>query len=190
MQPEVKYLPLGCFFCFEVIRTSKQNFGSCKCNFTEICCCIKCLVMHQLDWWPTNISKMWPKTISVNIYKHNTGVTANFISLSHIFFTSYLRVVSLFQSTNYQRKSQNFVRTFFFFLRFVLNLPTPELKCHLVPFAVSLCVFIIQPTAPRWCASQQAQYRASNLFICGEKGQAYTLATMLEVLYLSTGPNI
>lgn len=76
------------------------------------------------------------------------------------------------------------------FLCFVLDLPTLELKCHLMPFAVSLCVFIIQPTTPRWCASQQAQSRASNLFICGEKGQANTLAAMLEVLYLSTGPNI
>ena len=75
-------------------------------------------------------------------------------------------------------------------MRFVLDLPTLEWKCHLMPFAVSLCVFIIQPTTPWWCASQQAQYRASNLFICGEKGQANTLALMLEVLYLSTDPDI
>lgn len=94
--------------------------------------------------------------------------------------------MSLFSQQTVTEKYE-FVRSF---LRFVLDLPTLELKCHLMPFAVSLCVFIIQPTTPWWCASQQAQYRASNLFICGEKGQANTLASMLEVLYLSTDPNI
>lgn len=94
--------------------------------------------------------------------------------------------MSLFSQQTIREKYE-FVRSF---LRFVLDLPTLELKCHLMPFAVSLCVFIIQPTTPRWCASQQAQYQASNLFICGEKGQANTLAPMLEVLYLSTEPNI
>lgn len=80
-----------------------------------------------------------------------------------------------------------FVRSF---LRFVLDLPTLEWKCHLLPAAVSLCVFIMQPTTPWWYASQHAQYRASNLFICGEKGQANTVALMLEVLYLSKDPDI
>ena len=97
-----------------------------------------------------------------------------------------LGVVSLLSQQTVTGKYE-FVRSF---LRFVLDLPTLEWKCHLMPFAVSLCVFIIQPTTPWWCASQQAQYRASNLFICGEKGQANTLALMLEVLYLSTDPDI
>lgn len=97
-----------------------------------------------------------------------------------------LGVVSLISQQTVTEKYE-FVQRF---LRFVLDLPTVELKCHLMPFAVSLCVFIIQPTTPWWCASQQPQYRASNLFICGEKGQANTLAPVLEVLYLSTNPNI
>lgn len=78
------------------------------------------------------------------------------------------------------------------FLRFVLDLPTVEWKCHLMPFSVSLCVFIIQPTTPWWRASQQAS-TISSLQISSsvvEKGQANTLALMLEVLYLSTDPDI
>lgn len=76
------------------------------------------------------------------------------------------------------------------FLHFVLDLLTLGWKCHLFPASVSLCVFIMQPTTPWWCASQHAQYQASNLFICGEKGQANTLALMLEVFYLSKDPDI
>jgi len=101
-------------------------------------------------------------------------------------FFSDLRVVFLLSQQTVTGKYE-FVRSF---LRFVSDLPTLEWKCHLMPFAVSLCVFIIQPTTPWWSASQQAQYQASNLFICGEKGQTNTLAVMLGVLYRSTDPDI
>lgn len=105
-----------------------------------------------------------------------------------LFFFSDSGVVSPFSQQTVTEKYE-FVRSF---LRFVLALPTLELKCHLMPFAVSLRVFIIQPTTPWWCASQEAQYRASNLFICGgkKKGKLIHWLSALEVLYLSTDPNI
>lgn len=70
-----------------------------------------------------------------------------------------LGVVSPLQSTNCHRKSMNLTETFcvcvFFFLFSFLDLPTPELKCHLMPFAVSLCfhysanniLVVCQPTS-------------------------------------------
>lgn len=52
-------------------------------------------------------------------------------------FFSDLGVVSLLSQQTVTEKYE-FVRSF---LRFVLDLPTLEWKCHPMPFAVSLCVF-------------------------------------------------
>lgn len=97
------------------------------------------------------------------------------------------RSCSPLQSTNCHRKvwicQKLFCALFWIF-------PLQNRSVTPVPSAVSLCVFIIQATTPSWCASQHAEYRAPNLFMCSGEGQANTAASELEELYLSSGPDL
>lgn len=83
----------------------------------------------------------------------------------------------------------NLSEAFFFALCFGSSHSRMEVSPHAIR-CQSACFHYSANNTLVVCASQQAQYRASNLFICGEKGQANTLALMLEVLYLSTDPDI
>lgn len=60
------------------------------------------------------------------------------------FFFSDLGVVSLLSQQTVTEKYE-FVRSF---LRFVLDLPTLEWKCHPMPFAVSLCFSLFSQQHP------------------------------------------
>lgn len=97
-----------------------------------------------------------------------------------------LGVVSLL-SQQTVTKMYEFVRSFF-----ALCFGSSHSRMEVSPHAIrcqSVCFHYSANNTLVVC-QQQAQYRASNLFICGEKGQANTLALMLEVLYLSTDPDI
>lgn len=71
------------------------------------------------------------------------------------------------------------------FLRFVLELPTPELKCH--PRAIRcqfVCFHYSGNNTLVVCQPTRGICRAPNLFICGGEGQANTAASEIDVLYL------
>lgn len=78
-----------------------------------------------------------------------------------------------------------------FFLRFVSDLPTPELKCH--PRAIrcqSACFHYSGNNTLAACQPTQ-NIEPPDLFICGGGGgQANAAASELELLYLSPGPNV